>query len=212
MDEATRQSIFEPFFTTKEVGKGTGLGLSTVYGIVRQSGGWISVHSAPGEGATFKIYLPRTDAGVRDESEVVRSGTGLDGWETVLVAEDNEDVRTLATAVLTARGYQVLEAEDGVAAYAMARVHSGVIHLLLTDVVLPGVNGKELADRLNILRPDTKVLYMSGYAEDVIAQSGILQPGIAFLSKPFSPDGLAEKVREVLTRPSPAPCDSTPRN
>jgi two-component system cell cycle sensor histidine kinase/response regulator CckA len=197
MDETTRQQIFEPFFTTKEVGKGTGLGLSTVYGIIRQSGGWIDVWSEVGVGTSFKVYLPRTDGSPLKEANSV-GAPAAEGRETVLVVEDQEGVRSYTKAALKRCGYHVIEASDGEEALAVIKHHSGQIDLLLTDIVLPGMNGKELSKRLKELRPDLKVLFISGYPADVIAHRGKLDPGVAYIAKPFSPDALAAKVREVL--------------
>ena len=197
MDETVRHRIFEPFFTTKEVGKGTGLGLSTAYGIVRQSGGWIDVSSEVGVGTSFRIYLPRTDESPVPEHD----GTGAPaagGSETILVAEDHEAVRSFAAAALRQRGYHVIEASDGNHALAVAARHAGRLHLLLTDVVMPGMNGKELSERLKELRPTLKVLFMSGYTAEAFADRGVFDSGVAFLHKPFSPEELAAKVREML--------------
>jgi PAS domain S-box-containing protein len=200
MDAAIRQHIFEPFFTTKEAGKGTGLGLSTVYGIVRQSGGWIDVRSAVGAGSSFQIYLPRLDGCPAPERIAI--GAPADGGnETILVVEDQTAVRSFTKAVLKRYGYRVIEASSGEEATAAAERHAGQIHLLLTDVVLPGVNGKDLSEQLSAVRGDMKVLFMSGYTADVIAHHGVLNRGVAFLQKPFTPDELAEKVRSVLTGP-----------
>jgi len=201
MTPEVRERVFEPFFTTKEKGKGTGLGLSTVYGIVKQSGGNIGVYSEPGHGTTVKIYFPR----VGGETEVLprRDDTGsmARGSETVLVVEDEPSVRSLATHILRHQGYRVLDAADGEEAMHIAHEHTeDEIHLLLTDVVMPRMGGKELADRLKTLRPSVKVLFISGFPDDAIAHHGILAPGIAFLQKPFSPAALAQKVREVLDR------------
>jgi PAS domain S-box-containing protein len=197
MDETTRRHIFEPFFTTKEAGKGTGLGLSTVYGIIRQSGGWIDVSSQVGAGTAFKLYLPRIDAGPMPErNETIAPTVG--GAGTILLVEDQEAVRTLTKAVLRQYGYHVIEAFDGEEAIAVANRFSGQIHLLLTDVILPGMNGRVVSERLKGLRPDVKVLFMSGYTADLIAHRGALDCGVAFLRKPFSPEQLAAKVRDVL--------------
>ena len=200
MDETVRQHIFEPFFTTKQVGKGTGLGLSMVYGIIRQSGGWIDVSSEVAVGTSFKIYLPRIDRCPMSE----REGTSVSadgGSETILLVEDQDVVRCFAVAALTQVGYHVVEAPDGDKAMAIAKEHAGQIHLLLTDVVMPGMNGKELSESLKELRPDLKVLYISGYTADVIADRGVLDRGVALLHKPFSSDELAAKVRLVLSDP-----------
>jgi two-component system cell cycle sensor histidine kinase/response regulator CckA len=189
--------IFEPFFTTKEMGKGTGLGLSTVYGIVKQSEGYIWVYSELGHGTTFKVYLPRVSDPVQ---QVAQRPTGkpAGGPETVLLVEDEEQVRRLARRVLEAYGYTVLDAMNGEQAVALATQHGGPVHLLMTDVVLPGASGRKVADELLALRPGMKVLYMSGYTEDAIVHRGVLEPETAFLHKPFTPDALARKVREVL--------------
>jgi len=202
MDEDTLQRAFEPFFTTKQPGEGTGLGLSTVYGIVRQSGGWIHVQSEVGQGTSCKVYLPRIDTwSVPDRAESDGAKV-LRGDETVLVVEDNEAVRRLTKTILKAYGYQVLEAGNSTEAFALEKEHSGEIHLLLTDVILPGMNGKSLSERLRALRPKLKVLFTSGYTADVIARRGVLQRDVAYLQKPFGPDSLAAKVREVLTEAS----------
>jgi len=192
--------IFEPFFTTKEKGKGTGLGLSTVYGIVKQSSGYVWVYSEPGRGTTFKVYLPRVDAPADARGPVREAGT-LTGNETVLLAEDDESLRRLAKGLLEKLGYRVLEAENAAQALALAGSHKGPIHLLVSDVVMPGASGRELARRLAESRPDTKVLYMSGYTDDAIVHHGMLEPGLSFLQKPFTPGGLARKVREMLDAP-----------
>jgi CheY-like chemotaxis protein len=201
IDETIRQQIFEPFFTTKEAGNGTGLGLATVHGIIRQSGGWIDVSSEVGQGTTFTVYLPRIDACPMPEEGGIGS-EAQQGSETILVAEDQRAVRTFTVAALRERGYRVLEASDGNEATAVAGRHSGELHLLLTDVVMPGMNGKELSERLKDLHPRMKVLFISGYTADVIAHRGVLDRGVAFLHKPFSPEEAARKVREVLDRPT----------
>jgi len=197
MDAAIRAHLFEPFFTTKDVGKGTGLGLATAYGIVKQSGGYISVYSEPGRGSSFKIYLPRITAPTGDGGAAPRSGPKR-GTETVLVVEDEPAVLSLSRRALEALGYVVLAATDAPAAMRIVERHGGTIHLLLTDVVMPGLSGQELADQLASRRPGIRVLYMSGYPGDAVVQHGTLPSGSAFLQKPFSPDHLARKVRDVL--------------
>jgi CheY-like chemotaxis protein len=198
MDERTRAHIFEPFFTTKEVGQGTGLGLATVYGIVKQSGGQIAVYSEPGLGTTFKIYLPQVAEPAPAPVAGPERPGGLGGRETVLLAEDEEGVRRLAREALAGQGYALLEAGDGAGALRLAERHPGPIHLLVTDSVMPGMNGRELSQRLLGSRPGVKVLYVSGYSESVIVHHGALDPGSAFLQKPFSAPALLRKVREVL--------------
>jgi PAS domain S-box-containing protein len=198
MDAATRAQIFDPFFTTKEMGRGTGLGLSTVDGIVRQSDGHISVNSEPGHGTAFKVYLPRVDAPAEALARDKPPATTVRGRETVLLVEDDQPLRELVTSVLSGCGYSVLAPDHVSEAEKLCREHSSVIHLLLTDVVMPGLNGKELARRVTEQRPETRVLYMSGYTNDAIVHHGVLDEGTFFLQKPFSPAALAEKVREVL--------------
>ncbi len=199
MSEEILPSIFDPFFTTREQGKGTGLGLATVYGIVRQSGGWIEVTTKVGHGASFAIYLPRIDGPVVSAQPPPASKAPEGGCETVLVVEDQEEVRGLTNAVLKAYGYCVLDAANGAEALALAAGHPDAIDLLLTDVILPGMNGRELADRMQAQRPQLKVLFTSGYTADVIGRRGVLEPGVAYLPKPFSAESLAAKVREVLS-------------
>ena len=198
MDEQTQARIFEPFFTTKGVGKGTGLGLATVYGIVKQSGGFIWVYSEPGRGTSFKVYLPRVDEPLEPVAAPVDKAEPRRGTETVLVVEDAASVRMVSRQVLERYGYLVLEAPDGETALRLAAKHRGPIHLLLTDVVMPGLSGRQLAEQLAQLRPDIKTLFASGYAANAIAHHGILDSGIAYLPKPFTPETLARRVREVL--------------
>jgi two-component system, cell cycle sensor histidine kinase and response regulator CckA len=197
MDQATVARIFEPFFTTKERGKGTGLGLSTVFGIVQQSGGSVWVESEMGKGTTFKIYLPCVDAPI-DSVRPVESPTSLRGTETILLVEDDDQVRAVALAILRKCGYLVIEARHAGEALLHSERHAGNIHLLLTDVVMPHVSGPELAKRLATSRPEMKVLCMSGYTDDSIVRHGVLEAHLAYLQKPITPEALTRKVREVL--------------
>ena len=197
MTSEVQAHLFEPFFTTKERGKGTGLGLATVYGIVKQSGGFIWVYSEPGHGSTFKIYLPQVEEAAEPRAAAA-SPAPRRGTETVLLAEDEAPVRAVARQVLERQGYKVLEAPSAEAALDLAQRYSGPIHLLLTDVVMPGLSGHDLAERLATLRPETRVIYMSGYTDDAITRHGMLEPGLAYVQKPFTPDVIARKVREVL--------------
>src|SRR5213080_4495423 len=196
MDAQTKARIFEPFFTTKPVGKGTGLGLATVYGIVKQFGGYIWVDSEPQGGTTFRIYLPEVQEAAPQPGAAVASVAG-DGSETVLLVEDEAMVRTLARKALEAHGYRVLEAGAAPAALELSERHVGPINLLLTDVVMPGMSGRELAHRLLQGRGTLRVLFMSGYTDDAVLRHGVLEEGMAYLQKPFTPDKLARKVREV---------------
>jgi len=198
MSDEDRSHAFEPFFTTKERGKGTGLGLATAYGIVKQSDGYITVESEPGRGATFRIYFPRAAGTAAASGRGEHPALSPRGTETILVVEDESGVRRLSRAILKAQGYIVLEAASGDEALEVARSHAGQIHLVATDVIMPGMSGHVLWDRLRVLRPDSRVLFMSGYTDDAIATHGVFEPGIAFLQKPFTPFGLAQKVREVL--------------
>jgi PAS domain S-box-containing protein len=200
MSKETQSRIFEPFFTTKEKGKGTGLGLSTVYGIVKQSGGYVFVRSEPGRGTTFRIYLPRVEEAAEPLDGVPSSQSAAEGSETVLLVEDEESVRQLVRETLESKGYKVLEAEHGEAALRIASAHPAQIHLLITDVIMPGMGGRDLAKHLGESRPETAVLYLSGYTEDTFVHEGVLESGTAFLQKPFTLQALARKVREVLRR------------
>jgi PAS domain S-box-containing protein len=193
--------LFEPFFTTKEVGKGTGLGLATVYGIIDQAGGHTEVETKPGQGTTFRIYLPRVEVPATD-LEIQLPGSPLRGAETVLLVEDERLVRAYTGHVLRERGYQVLEAADGAEALKLCTEHPGPLHLLLTDVVLPRLSGRELAERTTALRPGLRVLYISGYTGDTVLRHGVIQEDVQFLAKPFTPKALAGKVREVLDSPA----------
>ena len=198
MDEETQSHIFEPFFTTKEKGKGTGLGLSTVYGIVKQSGGYIEVESKPGRGATFKIYFPRVDDLTEETGSETVAGDSIRGRETVLLVEDEPGVRGLVNETLRLHGYTVLEARHGIEALLTGAKHVGPIHLLLTDVVMPQMSGPEVAEKLVAVRPEVKVLYMSGYPDHPVFSKGGVDTERCFLQKPFTPSALAQKVREVL--------------
>jgi signal transduction histidine kinase/CheY-like chemotaxis protein len=198
MDAGILSRIFEPFFTTKEKGKGTGLGLSTVYGIVKQSGGHVFVRSEPGLGSTFEIYLPRVEGQPEAAAEERQATEPARGRETILLVEDEELVRDFAREVLEMHGYRVLEASGGGEALLLCERHTGPIDLMLTDVVMPHLNGRQLYERLAPTRPEMRVLYMTGYTEDAIVHQGTLDPGTALITKPFTPDALVRKVREML--------------
>ncbi|MFN7995586.1 MAG: response regulator [Bryobacteraceae bacterium] len=198
MSEEVLSHLFEPFFTTKEAGKGTGLGLSTVYGIVRQNQGGVAVESTPGNGSTFRVYLPVSARAARPRPPEPKPQDPHRKLETILVVEDQDSVRKLAVEILRSHGYRVLEACDGYDALAVAERHPESIELMVTDVVMPSMNGPELAQRMRAVRPKAQVMFMSGYSEDVIAHHGALDAGIAYLPKPFTPAGLIQKVQEVL--------------
>jgi two-component system, cell cycle sensor histidine kinase and response regulator CckA len=199
IDARTRARLFEPFFTTK-AGKGTGLGLATVYGIISGNGGFVTVDSEPAQGATFTVYLPRAEAG-RERGEESRQARVSGGSETILLTEDEEQVRLLTAEILAAQGYQVISASHGAEALEFADGHPGPIDLLMTDVVMPQMSGRELADRLVERRPGLQVLYMSGHTDDTLVQHGVQEAGRAFIQKPFSMDELTRRVREVLDAP-----------
>jgi NO-binding membrane sensor protein with MHYT domain/nitrogen-specific signal transduction histidine kinase len=208
MDHATQSRIFEPFFTTKPRGQGTGLGLATVYGIVKQSGGSVSVYSEPNRGSTFKVYLPRVAEDAAPKEVPAGPPERTTGTETVLLVEDEAAVRQLAGRTLAERGYRLLVAANAGQAMAASEQHAGPIHLLLTDVILPGTNGPKLAAALAERRPDLRILYMSGFTENAIVHHGVLDADTDFIQKPFTPTGLALKVREVLTRTPAGPQDA----
>jgi len=201
MDGETRRHLFEPFFTTKAKGKGTGLGLASVYGMVKQSGGDIWVYSEPDHGTIFKLYFPKVAASPSEIAGADGRLADVRGSETILVVEDENAVRDLTVKILRQLGYHVLPAESGASALEVAKSHAGGIELLLTDVVMPGMSGKQLAEELKPARPEMRVLYLSGYTENTVINHGVLEPGVEFLPKPYSREVLAGKIREVLTRP-----------
>jgi PAS domain S-box-containing protein len=209
MDAETQARVFEPFFTTKGPGKGTGLGLATVYGVVKQSGGYIYVYSEVGKGTTFKIYLPQVTAELDKLSPETDNRRSARGTETILFVEDEHSVRELVRDYLVGAGYCMLEASDGIQALKVAASHPGPIHLLITDVVMPHLSGPELATKLSSERPGLKVLFISGYTDDTVFRHGVLEGGVAFLQKPFNLKALSQKIREVLTG---KPLADTPRN
>jgi len=203
IDSETKSKIFDPFFTTKGKHKGTGLGLSTVYGIVKQNEGNIWVYSEIGEGTTFKVYLPQIEKAAGPDVKLKPAFDSLKGSETILLVEDDYDVRELSRTFLLNYGYSVIEADNGETALQMCKQHKDKIHLIVTDVIMPQMGGRILANKIGTLYPETKVLYMSGYTDNAIVHHGVLQADVDFLAKPFSPDGLAKKVREVLDTPKP---------
>ncbi len=197
MDKETQARIFEPFFTTKDKDKGTGLGLSTIFGIIKQSAGHIWLYSEPGSGATFKIYLPRVESEPEDGATPPPPDSSR-GNETILLVEDDDQVRNVACSILRRRGYRVLATTNAGEALLACEQHTATIHLLLTDVVMPRMNGRQLAERLAKLRPGMKVLFMSGYTDEAVMQHGVLESEVAYLQKPITPEALAQKVRQVL--------------
>jgi PAS domain S-box-containing protein len=204
MDQETQKHVFEPFFTTKGPGKGTGLGLATVYGIVKQSEGYVAVYSEVGVGTSMKVYLPVAEGAAQRIAPPASEASTPSGTETILLVEDEEGVSALALKLLERRGYTVLRASGGAEAVALGRAHAGAIDLLITDVVMPGMGGPECAELLVRLRPGLKVLFVSGYADAAVTGHRILDPRAPYLQKPFTPDALARKVREVLDTPPPA--------
>lgn len=198
VDEETKNHMFEPFYTTKERGKGTGLGLATVYGIVKQSDGFIWVYGEPGQGTTFKIYFPRGESGAVRSEALDKSESSYRGSETILMVEDETAVRTLASRILNDRGYKVLDAADGMEALHLSGEYCSEIHMIVTDVVMPGLSGTRLVSRLKSERPRIKALYVSGYTDNAVVHHGILDSNVAFLQKPFTVENLTRKVGEVL--------------
>jgi CheY-like chemotaxis protein len=204
MDAKTMARIFEPFFTTKEEGKGTGLGLATVYGIVRQSGGTVNVYSEPGHGSTFKVYLPRVEAKV-DAQARGDLAAPPGGTETILLVEDAEALRLLVRELLESAGYTVLDADGPEKALSLVQSTPGPIHLVLTDMVMPRMNGQELAKRIATLKPEARFTFMSGYSDQAMGDQGTLEPGALFLQKPFTMDALMRTIRQALDAGPPTP-------
>jgi CheY-like chemotaxis protein len=198
MDKKILDNLFEPFFTTKEVGKGTGLGLATIYGIVKQNNGFINVYSESGRGSTFNIYLPRLVDDESTDTDVPEKKAAAGGTETILLVEDDPSILRMTRMMLERKGYSVLTAATPSEAIKLAKIHAEKIHLLMTDVVMPEMNGRDLAGQIIALYPDIRLLFMSGYTADVIAHQGILDDGVTFIQKPFSMADMTEKVREVL--------------
>ena len=198
MDSEIKRRVFEPFFTTKHAGKGTGLGLATVYGMVKQANGDVWVYSEVGKGSTFKLYFPRVETPAEDESGTGAAPPRSVGDETLLVVEDEESVRNLTVRMLKQLGYSVLVAASGIEAIEISGSFARRISLLVTDVVMPNMSGRQLADELKLTRPEMRVLYLSGYTEDAVIHHGVLDSGVEFLAKPFSREMLAKKVREIL--------------
>jgi CheY-like chemotaxis protein len=198
MSAETKAHIFEPFFTTKPAGKGTGLGLATVYGIVKQSGGYIWVDSEVGRGATFRVYFPRVGTPLAAMKTVTPVEPPWRGSGTILVVEDDPSVQRLVCRVLATRGYEVIAAANGEEALHLAAAHRGTIHLLLTDVVMPRMGGRELAERATRLRPELRVLFMSGYTDDAVVRHGVVEDKVGFVHKPFTPDTIERRVRDAL--------------
>ena len=205
MDEQTKARIFEPFFTTKDQEKGTGLGLAMVYGFIKQSGGHIYVYSEPGLGSTFKMYLPEVETAAPIWELATNVEKMPQGNETILFAEDDSAVREVTRRVLQTCGYMVLEAAHGGEALRLAEKHVGPIHLLVSDVVMPEMSGRQLIERVLALKPSIKVLCLSGYTTDAVVRHGVMESNIAFLQKPFTPSMLVRRVREVLDQPGPQP-------
>src|SRR5713101_1213588 len=210
MDRNTQLRIFDPFFTTKELGKGTGLGLATVYGIVKQSGGFIWVYSELGKGTIFKVYLPRVGKTAQPLEQKETDQILPHGCETILLAEDSESLREMAREYLHSVGFTVLEAASGAEALQKAKEHAGTIHLLLADVVMPEMSGPELARKMVSLHPEIKVIFTSGYTDDAIARQGIIDPTVDFIQKPYRPKALAQKIQQVLRAPGSRIGDPTP--
>jgi len=198
MNEETKAHIFEPFFTTKPYGKGTGLGLSTVYGIIKQSEGFIWVESEPGKGSTFKIYFPRIEMDAKDLPAPDIEEKALRGHETILLVEDEDMVRELTVRILEEKGYQVLESSRGEIAMEVSKKYKSPIDLMITDIVMPGMGGKKLVQKIKKHRPQLKILYISGYTDEIISQHGVLEEGTHFLQKPFLPQSFLTKIREIL--------------